>query len=379
MPPTHSSRPPAFLFYSSHRASLSIPPLQNTSPHLRLHIRTYSTPTPLLKTHNIPAPHTGHIRILTLSSPHNRNALSRQLLTELSTEISTLKTETETEWARFIAAQEARAGKDGEERNGDNGAESPSVGQGTRALILASGIDEAFCAGADLKERRGMTAEEYVPFPYTFPHPPNPPHSPTKHPSPPTNRTQTFLHTLRHNLSTLSALPLPTISAIASTALGGGLELALATTFRVIASDAVIGLPETRLGIIPGAGGCWRLRELVGESRALEWVLTGKRVSGAEAGRWGVGTRVVEGGDGKDGGADGGKGRVTRERVLEGAVGLAREVCEGGPVGTGAAIRAVRGGEGVEGGLYEVVRRTEDRDEALVAFREKRRCVFRGR
>jgi len=93
----------------------------------------------LIKTHDIPAPHIGHIRVLLLNSPHNRNAISRQLLSELSNEIINVKTEAE---------DEAKRGG--------------PIGQGTRVLILASAIDECFCAGADLKERRTMSKIEYA-------------------------------------------------------------------------------------------------------------------------------------------------------------------------------------------------------------------------
>ena len=144
---------------------------------------------------------------------------------------------------------------------------------------------------------------------------------------------------------------------------------------RVISATAVVGLPETRLGIIPGAGGTWRLRGLVGEAKAVRWVVGGERHGGKEAVREGVGDLLVE--------DEGQGGEGMRERVLEASVGLAKQICEGGPVAVGAGLRAVKGaGQGKEGEaereMYEVVRRTRDRDEALVAFGEKRRAVFRG-
>ncbi len=81
-------------------------------------------------------------------------------------------------------------------------------------------------------------------------------------------RTSAFLLTLRATFTALAALPIPTISAISSMALGGGLELALSTHFRVLSSNAIVGLPETRLGILPGAGGTHRLPAIVGVPRA---------------------------------------------------------------------------------------------------------------
>lgn len=113
-------------------------------------------------------------------------------------------------------------------------------------------------------------------------------------------------------------------------------------------------------------------------------VLTGRTVSGVEAGRMGICERVVGSGSGsgEGGGWTGGKEwkREVRERVFEGAVGMAREICEGGPGAVGAGMRAVRGGtRESEEREYEAVLGMADRDEALRAFGEKRKAVFRGR
>jgi methylglutaconyl-CoA hydratase len=115
--------------------------------HFRLHIPPSSalrlsstTHTPsLLTVRNIPAPHLGHIRILSLNNPRSRNAISRQLLSELRTEIDAIREQVHEEEVR-----------------------GEVVGEGTRVLVLASEVDEAFCAGADLKERRRMSGDEYV-------------------------------------------------------------------------------------------------------------------------------------------------------------------------------------------------------------------------
>ena len=232
------------------------------------------------------------------------------------------------------------------------------MGEGVRCLVLGSDIDGVFCAGADLKERKTM--------------------SPTE--------TQAFLRDLRGTFSSLATLPIPTISAVSGFALGGGLELALSTTFRVFASTATVGLPETRLGIIPGAGGTYRLRELVGRAKAAEMILTGRRVGGREGKELGVCERLVVGEGEEDGREVGVKmqGREERERTIEAAVRMAVEICEGGPVAVGAALRAVGRGVGREFGgeedrAYEMVVRTRDRDEALRAFGEKRKARFTGR
>lgn len=160
-------------------------------------------------------------------------------------------------------------------------------------------------------------------------------------------------------------------------ALGGGLELALATTFRIVAPDVQLALPETRLGILPGAGGTYRLPRLVGRSRAMDMVLTARRVSGIEAVEIGLANWVVEVHGEEDGGEkEKGEGR---EKVIEAAVEIALEMCLGAPVALRAAMRAVNGQcEAAENEAYESVVRTKDRDEALAAFREKRRPVFKG-
>jgi methylglutaconyl-CoA hydratase len=92
----------------------------------------------------------------------------------------------------------------------------------------------------------------------------------------------------------LSQLPVPTISAISSLALGGGLELALCTTMRVFSFNAVVGQPEVKLAIIPGAGGTFRLPALVGLNRARDMILSGRRVTGPEAYFMGLCDRLIE-------------------------------------------------------------------------------------
>jgi methylglutaconyl-CoA hydratase len=198
------------------------------------------------------------------------------------------------------------------------------------------------------------------------------------------DRTANFLENLRGTFAELSSLPIPTISAVSSLALGGGLELALCTHLRVFASTAQVGLPETRLGIIPGAGGTYRLPALIGLGRARDLVLTGRRVSASEAYFLGIADRLVEVVE-KDeqGGKGGGKEELmkrAKEEVLKEAVRLAGEICEGGPVAVRSALQAVGyAREEVENKMYERVLGTSDRDEALLAFREKRRPVFTGR
>ncbi|KAF1362581.1 ClpP/crotonase [Lizonia empirigonia] len=265
---------------------------------------------------NYPAPHSGSIRILSLNRPAARNAISRQLLSELNQQIASIH-------------NEGQAGP-------------------TRALILASEVDTSFCSGADLKERATFTQED----------------------------TSNFLTSLRGTLTSIQNLPIPTISALAAPAFGGGLELALTTHMRVFGSTTTVALPETRLAIIPGAGGTYRLPALIGLARARDMILTGRRVSAPEAYFLGLCDRLVEitpEEQGQEGAA--------RKKVLNEAVQLAITICEGGPVAIKAALAAVEGcamGEKAENAAYELVVKTKDRDEALAAFREKRKAVFKG-
>lgn len=190
-------------------------------------------------------------------------------------------------------------------------------------------------------------------------------------------RTRDFLKTLRHTFSRLYSLPVPTISAISSTAFGGGLELALCTNFRVMASTATVGLPETRLAIIPGGGGTYRLPALVGPSRARDLILTGRRISGEEAYFIGLCDRLVQISEDEVDGPG-----VARGKVLEQAVEMARDICQGGPIAVRAAMEAVDGwyqGEAAENAAYAKVLPTADRMEALRAFGEKRKPQFKGR
>lgn len=190
-------------------------------------------------------------------------------------------------------------------------------------------------------------------------------------------RTEAFLEKLRATFSDLAALQVPTISAISSMALGGGLELALCTHLRVFGSSCTVGLPETRLAIIPGAGGTYRLPSLIGVNRARDMILTGRRVSGPESYFMGLCDRLVEVLP-----EEGAKEGVAREKVLRESIKLAQDICEGGPIAIKQALMAVQGfmlGEVSENRAYEGVIQTEDRYEALRAFAEKRKPAFRGK
>lgn len=185
---------------------------------------------------------------------------------------------------------------------------------------------------------------------------------------------------MRDTFKALANLPIPTISAIGSAALGSGFELALATHFRVLSSNASVALPETGLGIIPAAGGTHRLASLVGNARAREIVMTSRKVLAPEAYTLGIASRLVdletevEGLDGATVLA------VSRRKVLVEAIRLAEEVCEGAPVAVRAALQALKApGEETEKAMCERVFGSEDWHEALRAFDEKRKPSFKGR
>ncbi|KAL8668585.1 MAG: hypothetical protein Q9168_006795 [Polycauliona sp. 1 TL-2023] len=296
-------------------------------------IPTSATPS-LIKVSKLNAPHTGHIRVITLNSPPNKNAISRQLLAELELELRSIYHESRKE---DLAWQDQKPGA--------------TLGQGTRAIVIGSEVNGVFCAGADLKERKTMTRQE----------------------------TDDFLTRLRRTFTMIHNSGVPSISAVSSIAFGGGLELALATHFRVFSPATTVALPERRLGIVPGAGGTYRLRSLLGETRAMDLVLSGRRVFGGEASHMGLCDRLI--GPSlqhiRNKGIDDEK---LRPQVLQGAIDMAKEICEGGPATLVPALNMIRtGGEDVEAKEYEKVLATEDRNEALRAFAEKRKAVFKGK
>jgi methylglutaconyl-CoA hydratase len=145
---------------------------------------------------------------------------------------------------------------------------------------------------------------------------------------------------------------------------------------RVFGNTTSVGLPETRLGIIPGAGGTYRLPGIIGLSRARDLILTGRQVSGPEAYFLGLCDRLVQVTP-----EEAVAGNEANEKVLHEAIKLAKQICEGGPIAIKAALAAVEGcalGEKAENAAYDIVVKTKDRDEALAAFKEKRKPVFKG-
>jgi len=214
-----------------------------------------------------------------------------------------------------------------------------------RCVIIRSHVKGAFCAGADLKERVRMSPAEVAPA----------------------------VAKGRAIIGAWESLPMPVIAALDGVALGGGLEMALACDLRVAANNAKMGLTETRLAIIPGGGGTQRLPRIVGLAKAKELTYTARVINGEEAANIGLVNYVVDQNE---------EGDAAYQRSLE----LAKEIIPNGPVGVRMAKLAINKGSEVDlaSGLeiekmcYAQVIPTEDRMEALIAFREKRKPNFKG-
>lgn len=217
-------------------------------------------------------------------------------------------------------------------------------GSSVSALIIKSSRPEVFCAGADLKERATL--------------------SPIA--------ARTLSGDLRCAFTELATLQCPTIAVVDGFALGGGAELALACDLRVAGPKAEFGFPETGLAIIPGAGGTQRLPRLIGISKAKDLILTGRRVQAAEADRIGLADYV----------ASGEKGDTAFDKALS----LARRMAECGPLALQLAKVAIDGGVetdistglALEAACYYQTISTNDRNEGVAAFNERRKPVYTG-
>jgi enoyl-CoA hydratase/carnithine racemase len=212
----------------------------------------------------------------------------------------------------------------------------------TWVVVLAASGDRAFCVGADLKERNQLDDAGWM-------------------------RNRVFMRAM---FESIRAVPQPTVASVFGYALGGGFELALSCDLIVAADDAVLGLPETRVGILPGGGGTQLLARRLGPARAKELVFTGRRLSAAEAFDLGLVARVVE---------RQALGRATDE--------LVREILGSSPVAVreakGAIDRALDGAIASGIDLEELAWRravaSEDRREGIAAFNEKRDPRWSGR
>ncbi|AXH99552.1 enoyl-CoA hydratase [Sporosarcina sp. PTS2304] len=211
-----------------------------------------------------------------------------------------------------------------------------------RAVVFRGNGEKAFSAGADLKERKTLTEAQ----------------------------VRRNVNKIGEVFILIDHLPQPTIAAINGIALGGGMELALACDFRVASESAILGLTETGLGIIPGAGGTQRLPRLIGESKALELILTAKRMTAQEALDYGVVTQITS--------ADQLDNKVDT---------LLQSLLANAPIAIQQAKFSIKQGMNtdlhtglaIERKAYEITLPTEDRIEALKAFAEKRKPIFKGK
>ena len=240
--------------------------------------------------------------VITLNRPDTLNALSFSLIRDLSRVLDE------------VAASDARA-----------------------LLVIGAGA-KAFCAGADIKELTGRSLAEQ-------------------------KRGAELGQT---TFAKIERLPMASVAIINGYAFGGGLELALACTLRVATRNAKMGLPEVKLGLIPGYGGTQRLPRAVGEARALEMIMTGRTVDAEEAFRIGLVQRLVEG------------------DALEAGIAYAREFSSHSLPVLGFAREAVsralatpiQEGLKIEADLSTLAFQTRDAAEGMAAFIEKRKARF---
>jgi len=210
-----------------------------------------------------------------------------------------------------------------------------------RAVVLAAAGERAFCVGADLKERAGMSDAELMAQRLVF----------------------------RAAFGSVLALPQPVIAAVHGYALGGGCELALSCDLIVADDTAIFGLPETTVGLVPGGGGTQLAQRRLGPGRAADLILTGRKVDAAEAERIGLADRLVPAGTARDHG-----------------LALARQIAANSPVAVRAAKQAIRNGYGlpltpaldIEDAAWRTAAQSADRREGIEAFVRKRLPVWPG-
>ncbi|KEP25939.1 enoyl-CoA hydratase [Bacillus zhangzhouensis] len=246
------------------------------------------------------------IGIMTLNRPEQVNSLSAGMLEEINQTIQEIKQD-----------------------------------ESIRCLLITGAGSKVFCAGADLKERRLMTEEE----------------------------AKEAVLTIQQTFTEIESLPIPVIAVMNGHALGGGLELALACDLRIARAGARLGLPETGLAIIPGAGGTQRLPRLIGLGKAKELIFTGASLQADEALQIGLIEHIS-----------------LADSLMNDAITLAKQIAQNGPIALKEAKQAIHSSldHNIHTGLmkeYEAYLRlihTKDRIEGLQAFQEKRTPHYRG-
>ncbi|OLS16840.1 MAG: 3-hydroxypropionyl-coenzyme A dehydratase [Candidatus Heimdallarchaeota archaeon LC_2] len=211
-----------------------------------------------------------------------------------------------------------------------------------RALIITGEGTKSFVAGADISEMVKLTPPE----------------------------ARNFLHELQQTLTKLEELSFPVIAKINGYALGGGLEVALACDIRIASDNALIGLPEVSLGLIPAGGGTQRLTRLIGEGHSKYLIMTGSRLNAEQALQYGIVSKVVP-----------------QEKLDEEVDNLLNKISNLAPIAIGSAKIAIQASfnetlnSGLEIELDEAVKcfQTKDLREGMNAFLEKRRAEFTGK
>ena len=248
----------------------------------------------------------GALAIVTVNRPDKLNALNAQIVAELGAAMREL--------------------------DRDNG---------VRGVVLTGAGEKAFVAGADIAELAQMTPISGI------------------------DVSRAGQDVFR----ALETMHKPVIAAVNGFALGGGLELALACHMRIASENAKLGLPEVKLGIIPGYGGTIRLPRLVGRGRALELMLSGEMIDAQEAFRIGLVNRVVP-----------------QAELLNTAKSLLNKIAANGPIAVALALEAVDHGFNtttedalrLESNLFGLLASTADMKEGMAAFLEKRKAEFKG-
>jgi enoyl-CoA hydratase len=211
-----------------------------------------------------------------------------------------------------------------------------------RAVILTGAGEKAFVAGADIAEMAALTPAQ----------------------------ARDYAQRGQHLMDLIESMGKPVIAAVNGYALGGGCELAMACTFRIASETSVFGQPEIDLGLIPGYAGTQRLSRLVGRSRALELILTGRRVKAEEALAIGLVDRVVP-----------------AASLMAEARAMAAAMAAKPAVAVRYAMQAVTRGlempfadaAMMEASLFGLAFATEDMREGTTAFLEKRKPAFKGK
>jgi enoyl-CoA hydratase len=212
----------------------------------------------------------------------------------------------------------------------------------TRVVVLTGSGSKSFCAGGDLKERKGMSDQQW--------------------------QAQHLVY--ERMIRAIIGCPLPTIGAINGAAYGGGCELAAALDFIYVSDNARFAQTEVRIGIIPGAGGTQTLARAIGEKRAKEVILTGQVFSAEDALNWGLANKVYP-----------------HNELLEAVLSVAKVIASNAPIAVKQAKQSIHKGMqmSLSDGLafeieaYNRTVPTEDRREGVLAFNQKRKPKFQGK